>query len=446
VGLLPRAFSAGGPAVRYEDFILLVMVGLALARISVGERLNDDAMHMLRALAVLVGGFALCAILSTVTSDPYDTSGDKGTFGYGRAVEGIKEMARLLKYLLVVIGFSTLEARSWRYVVGATFFVCVVLVTVQILQYLGIPGLNEWVSRTYMEEETNIHVSLSDVRMLDFGEWRSGSLLVNPNDLGSFLMLPFFLFVGLSVQSRAEIRRLSKLSPTFWMVAAFVTSTGILLTQSRAAILSSLFMVFVFSVKLRKRKGQSAKIGMMLVLVGLIAIVTWILTSIGSFQRASPSAVLEGFASGSIRQKMEWTILTLSRMDALQVVFGIGPSTTFTVDNELGYVVAWYGAVGMFLYVLFMRALYLTPRRLSSDQTLAAILETALVACLLTGTSGAFLLNNRIFPFYLALMTSLIVSWNEPTLNQRHAGRLGATGSFRPHVQGPASTRQRLRL
>ena len=386
---------------RPEDTLTVLMSGLALLKLLTG-RVRRNTMHVLFRIVLFACGLGIIATLSLLlqTSSGGNVRIEEGTFGFGQQEELLKEIIRFGKYILVAFAFSQVPRQAWKAVLTVLMASSLIMIGIQVIQYLAAETINPWLIDFYGEGDPS-SVGYAESGYKELGIFRAGSVMNNPNVLGAYLMAPLFLFAmlffeSLNVPSKG-IRRFRFL----WLAMSGIVWSGIFLTQSRTVLLAILFgaMVSILSIP-RSFRPHLNRVSAWVIVCAVITFSMFGSTT----NRYSIEELSRGITEGSLAIKVGLTFLAVRELGPL-IVVGAGPAGARFVDNELGYLITWYGLMGLMLYFVFYHSLY----RLISGRIQNVYLRSAfrgiLVAYMLGAVGNSFLFNNRVFPVFIALLT-----------------------------------------
>jgi hypothetical protein len=384
---------------RAEDLVAVAMGLLAVLSLLTG-RVRRRTLGVSERLVLCILAFGMLAALSFLVNAAGGTTlSGEGTFGFGREQEAWKELIRWGKYLGVAFAFSQVPPRAWTPVLGTLAACCAITVGIQAVQYVAADTINPWLIDFYAADP-NGTFTYSFAWAKDASTFRSGSVMINPNVFAAFLIAPLFLFVMLLLESYRTGQSDRRQFRWLWLGMSGIAWLGLFFTQSRTALLATIFgmVVSVFLIPRDHRRKISRVGAWALVAVGVSILV---------FARTTSRYSVEGIGNGASGSLSEKIVLNRTQIQALgpMIIVGAGPGGGRQVDNELGYVVVWYGLIGFLAYLLFYRSLYhMISRRIANVYVRAAF--TGILAAYLFGAiGGSFMLNNRVFPVFLALLT-----------------------------------------
>jgi len=398
--LLPDLSTAGPFNLRPEDIITIVMVALGTYELVARGRRPDTG--VLKCIALAAGALALIGAIGMTLSHLTGRPAPDSTFGHGLFVETLKEYARLAKYVLVALAFGFVPSRAWKLVLATLAFCCSVLVGIQLLQYAGFVSVTNWILVAYAKGD-RIFLTSTLPRYKGFGwGWRSGSLLVNPNVLGSYLLAPLVLFT-MSVFRPAGRR--AWWGPIAWLGLTSLVWLGIYLSQSRTALIAGL-IASVFGLALAAMRTRLSLKSILLLAGPFVAVMIFgSLTLTTSPTRFNPRYIGHALSTNWLAMKWLPTLSALSRYSPWHLLAGAGPALSGQMDSELGYILVWYGLLG----VLALIGLYLSLGRLirhrAKDPYAGAALLATIAASAVGSLAASYFLNNRIFPLYIALLS-----------------------------------------
>jgi hypothetical protein len=385
--------------VRPEDILTLLMGVLVFFKLLVG-RSRRSTMSIFLRMASFLSGLVVIACIALLIYQP----GERellGTFGYDRNHEIFKESLRFFKYLLIAFSLSQVPYYTWKPVVGTLVVCCLLMVGVQVIQFIDSGWINPWLSDVYGNGTPHSSITYTEGWAKESQDFRSGSVMINANVFGLYLIPSFFLVVFLLLESIHSTLRVDKKFIFLWLGASCILCGGIFLCQSRT-VLIAISVGIIAGIRYIPRKQRR----------GLGRVVAWVIfvaVSFNHFLESSTSRYSwKGLSAGIFHQsfniKVRLTLESIERL-GLDVVFGAGPAGEQMVDNELGYIITWYGLAGLLLYFLFYFSLHrLVIRRIHNIYICAAFVGI-ITSYIVSSLGNSVLLNNRIFPVFISLLT-----------------------------------------
>jgi hypothetical protein len=411
--LAPAIYALGPLRIRPEDPITLLMAAIAVWRWR-DPLVRHSWSGPPTVLATAVYGLIVVAITALFFSVLGGRVSDEGTFGHDPGLELGKELVRFVQYLLVAIGFGAVPHTAWAPMRRTLACACIALVAIQLLQYANVLGVNEVILRFYGLGSNEHHLDWAQDWAKEDGKWRSGSLMINPNVFASFLQFPFTLFSLLALESVGGARRSSfgwrwariALSPrAVSSFTALMCAMGLVLTQSRASLAAAIAAVLAGAAVIIVN-GRIGVRGVSAAVLGATAAAVLLAGVFGaSLGRLGGEQLLLGLTEGSLSEKVELTLPVLQSLTGPHVLFGLGPANATVLDNEIGYVLAWYGAIGFLIYAGLYAALYATARARAHNIYIAASIGGTLTGYFIGAVSNGYLFNVRIFPLFVAMLT-----------------------------------------
>ncbi|MFA4971027.1 MAG: hypothetical protein WC683_00335 [bacterium] len=391
--------------VRPDDVVLVVMAGLILFRnIFSGRIVLSSKVFLIVAVFV---AFLMCASFMAYLLNTFFDSGHvtTGTFGLSASTELLKEYVRLIKYVLVVYVFSNLDTNLWRAVIVTVTACCGIIIVIQLLQYFQVEGVNEALELVYGDGEQAYEkfLSLTSEGSMEMGHFRSGSIFGNPNVLGAFLVAPVLIVMMRTI----EILMVSGCSVARRAWAIIVTIflfLGVFMTQSRAALIASLAAALVGLSAARKQLHLKIKHVVLGVAAIIVLMSMLVLIFSGGLTRYTSKFDGERSGEGSMSVKSRLTFEALSDLEVWQFAVGEGPAQSAMVDNEVGYMLLWYGFTGLVAFYMFYFVLYKVVVRRIDDPVIQAAFTGVLAAYLFLAVSNSVFLNIKVFPIFLALL------------------------------------------
>jgi hypothetical protein len=108
--------------------------------------------------------------------------------------------------------------------------------------------------------------------------------------------------------------------------------------------------------------------------------------------------------NSSMGIKTKLTYDAIAELEVWKLVTGEGPAQSAMVDNEFGYMLLWYGFVGLIAYYIFYFVLYKVIVLQIDNVILRAAFTGMLIAYILLALSNSVFLNIRVFPIFAALL------------------------------------------
>lgn len=396
---------------RPEDIVLLVMAGLILQKNLFGARIFCFSKLLLVVISFAI--FLIClSFIAYLLNVIFDSSQSTlGTFGLSVTTEMLKEYMRMFKYIMIVFVFSNIDKNVFKLSMITVAACCAVIIIIQLLQYAQVEGVNELLCLLYGEGDDYFagRVSATNKGAIDLGLFRSGSIFGNPNVMGGFLVAPGIILTmqtvrALKVHEQSIVRRACLLAITcfIWM--------GVFMTQSRTALIACIaaFLVGIVSA----RRYFNLKMKDFIAGMGAIIVLLVIMLSIfsGKMTRYTSDYNSKEIGGGSMSSKIEWTINDIADLEIWQLLIGRGPAQSGMVDNEIGYMIIWYGFMGFIAYLSFFFILYKVVINRIADVDVRAAFVGMLAAYALLAVSSSVFLNIKIFPVFMALLAVAVVS------------------------------------
>lgn len=413
----PNLRSFGALNLRPEDLLTLLMLGLGLLQGVARGSLAMQSRRLLRLILWVGFLFACVGAFALLATSLFGGGTAEGAFGYGTLAEAAKEAVRWLKFAGVVLAFGFISRRGLRPALTVIILSSLIMVALQLAQYAGVRPISDWLRAIYVTSPTDVILAASSLPTYrSIGQWRSGSVMVNPNVMAAYLVLPMLiLWVRLVLTTRTPFGKVAR--DTLPVIFALsMLGVGLILTQSKAGLLMAAFgglLCVWWLLRLGRINGSGAF--RLLVAGGLLLALVFAVAG-SRLGRINLSGGAVGLGQISIGTKADLTLSTLAAFRPWQVLIGLGPGNVGQIDNELGYFVGWYGLLGLVIYGLLIWRLY----RLCAFRTHDALAGIALRAVLLTyvvaSIAGSYVLNNRVFPTYLAVLALAIGRVMPPAL------------------------------
>lgn len=399
--IAPDMASFGAIRVRPEDIITVFMAIMLIVQM-VLYGIRKKSLGLTYRIVLISFGFGLMGILALlITYLSGIDFAETGTQEFSLVDTILKEYIRFGKYIVVALVFSVVSFRAWKPIIVVFTVCCVIIIGIQVMQYLNIGGLNEFIETIYKYDESSMEIS--QIGAQEAGYWKSGSVMVQPNVLGIFLVLPQLLFMMMFLRSLNRRIDLAKRNSLFWFCMSCFVWFGIFMTQSMTGMFSTIFGLVVasFYIPLRSRLLLHTSLLMFIALI-VFAVMLVFGTAMMKF---SAAGLERGFGEGSLGKKIGNTLEAIDQL-GIQVIVGAGPTNTeIMADNEIGYIIIWYGVIGLLIFVMFYKSLYRLIKARIKDVYIQAAFIGTLWAYLLGAIGASCFINNRVFPVFIALLS-----------------------------------------
>jgi hypothetical protein len=210
---------------------------------------------------------------------------------------------------------------------------------------------------------------------------------------------------------------------------------GILFTQSRTSVVA-MFIIIFFGTFLYVFKGAiynnrvRAKSTKYISYIVLFLFFIILISKYFNLERAF-DLINATKTAGSLSIKLniaKYAIGVVLDSNPLCIIFGMSPGTRYIqVDFEYGYLLYWYGLMGILFYGLLVYSqLRIFSKRLGTQNGLTGM--SIILAFLFFGIGGTALINNRVYPMTLALFAMMINNLSS-SLNIKNTGETEFSGT-----------------
>ena len=383
-----------GGLLRPDDFVLVALALPVALRATRTWRLQAP----MRLLAVLVALLGL-AVLSSLGS---------ALAGYGLPDRLPKEVFRVFKYLTLVVVFASVQRREIMSVIRALFLATVLVVGIQLMQLRDVFDINHFMGAYYGRTDRFEELAYM-VRTRGIAS-RPASTFVNPNVLAHFLTVSLILAAILFVGRHRYQPGHANIGP--WLVAAvlLLCAVSLVLAQSRTAFAALAVAGTVVVVRTTGRGIPGSFVVMGLGLGGLVLAFAFTFDS----SRLFDLLLTSGVGDSSFEQKISRLVGSIQialGTDLWQAIIGHGPNDRFAehadyipADSEYGYVMLWYGILGLLTYMVLIFAMLHVARSSHGGLVLRTAVVGLVSAMLVFGFTETTLINNRVFPFFLLII------------------------------------------
>jgi hypothetical protein len=380
----------GNEWLRYDDIILLFAAAVAvLPRLKSRSPKSSSSGHVIMIL-VFVYLILLTILFSSLLAG----------FSYNYNYNGlVKELLRLGKYILVVFLALSIVERSHRRIV--TYWIvglAILVVVTQIAQYFGSVHFNQSFAQFYGDLHHFDIAIFAGSR--ERGIFYAGGPFANPNVASSFLIIPLLYLMPQGFIRNQDKKLYSYKERMLFFAITLVLFAGILLTDTRAAMIAVLIAASFYLLIGQTGKGRIA--GLFVVIVPLVLFMLIAQTLL--IKEPFVDHIMNAFTGGSMSVKMMAFQNGLSQLSDSGYWWGYGADSGPHVDFEIALLIMWYGLPGIFVFSLFylgmMWAVLKHKETFDEWQAIFAIIMTSS----LMNLSQSTYLTVRVFPIFIVFI------------------------------------------
>ena len=285
----------------------------------------------------------------------------------------VHETMRMAFCAILLLTVSKMHV-SFEAIYLATLVAFIPNFTIQVMEYLHIPGVINFIIQHYVTDpNTNlVHLELATYSGMDF---RSGSIFINPNVYMIIPMLSMCVFFY-------KDRHRPSLINTVLIIATVVSG---LLTGSRTSIIVMATIMAVYYFKYST--GFSKIIA--------IAVLAFVILKFGPNLISNSRAlqVMDTDSADAKYMSFIWYWQKTSSVPWLWVTGSLGSYLTTGMDSEWGYIYAWYGLFGLSWYIRYLKAMWFNNYQIEFYSKLITI------CCAMTAMTATVLLCMPIYSF-----------------------------------------------
>lgn len=255
-----------------------------------------------------------------------------------------------------------------------------IVVILNLLQMLSIPGVSEFLQRIYVNNQVNV-----DLNVAGYDGFRLVGSQINPNNNAVVLLI--LLLLGFVLELRLKYFN------------AFILILLIFFTQSRTA-----FVVLILTLLiLHSNYLRNIKLKQMLMVVGAFLVVL-VMSSFLGLKYLLDIINGSAFSSNSFQTRLKNVDVILEKLSG-KWSFGYGKIMNFneffnkSIDNEFAYEISQYGVVGVVLFVSFV--IFIAMNLFSRGFKRYGIIFLTFIA--LIGITNLTLLNHQIGLMFLTI-------------------------------------------
>ncbi|OGU62713.1 MAG: hypothetical protein A2V66_12360 [Ignavibacteria bacterium RBG_13_36_8] len=403
----PDSTFLGIIKIRPEDIITIIMSIIVIFKMH-GHKVNFYSFQL--TFKIILFSISLC-IISILSAYIHSLSQEiityvegAGTFGYPKNLEIMKEIIRFVKYILVAFAFSQVSEGSWKYVLNSIIISCFIMIGIQLFQFIMPDVINLTIKEIFVEGNVADNEDIliySGESARETREFRTGSIMINPNVFGAYLIAPLFIVTMKYFEYLNSPFLKDRKNRLVWLSISCITILGLFLTQSRTMLISivlAMITTLMFVPHTFRRK-----ISRFIIVVIIISTIFTVIFSDFTY-RYSLDGLEKGLMQESFNKKVDWTLDAINSLGYL-IVIGTGPAGAAFVDNEFGLILLWYGLIGYLMYLIFYYSLYAHVSRRIKNIYQRAAFRGILIAYLIGSVGASFFFNNRVFPVFIALLS-----------------------------------------
>ena len=288
----------------------------------------------------------------------------------------LHEVQRIIFYVLLI-----LIVLNYKITFKHVYIICILVLifhtTVQTLQWMGFEWVNDLIRQYYLQPgDSGIHLMLASPENagLDF---RSGSIYMNPN---VYMVIPATI---LCVILQANILKFSLINYIWIIMALF----SLLLTGSRTTFFVAAAVVGIYVLV-----DKNTKKAKWIILVGLAIAVLFF----GDYfkEQFRVFQLSEGMES-SLEVKLDGFKSYLQNAPVIYFLTGsLSSSLQVHIDSEWGYIYSYFGVLGIYWYICFLRLMSRNKEILPFQ-----VLSSTIVICLIA-ISATVVLCMPVFTFF----------------------------------------------
>ncbi len=294
----------------------------------------------------------------------------------------VKEIIRNLIYIIIITITSNLKL-DWSYYYKNWGILFLLVSTVLLMQFLHIPIINIILSNFYYES-----VQLLTSEYNSISQFRAGSIFLNPNVLSIYTLMMMSIFL------------IKKKEINIWMTLILISV--LILTGSRTGFIVGITLLIINFLSIKKIRINLKSIIFLILLV--FTIVIFPQTSFGSVLRIFD--IRSGFTTSIFIKQQRFFEVIKKSLNISTLFFGLGPFDYRELDNlmidfDYGYIISYYGLIGMLIYTFFI--LLLIKINKQSMGIIFLIHNSLIIIMLMFSLTAGFYFDLRIFSIFLVL-------------------------------------------
>ena len=310
----------------------------------------------------------------------------------------VVEVERNIIYIFVILLLYNIDV-EYNLVLNLWRFMLVFCFAIQVIQFFNLYDINSVLVRFYGESDF-----LRQTAYESIASFRSGSIFMSINPYFKFTSVCAALFFYDLTRGKNN-RTLNY----FFIAVAFMSS---LLIGSRTGFLILAGILTVYAIN---NMGTKFNIRMLVTFIGLIFVMTLLIIYLSSSYQIGEARFFQTEQTSSFNYKINMIQIFLDNANLRELIFGMGAydeQKGLFMDSDIGYVLSYYGLLGIIIYYIMMFMLVHYKGRMSKSET--AFFLMLLLIIVLGGITSGIYFNFRVFAI---ILTAIIPFWGSKYKN-----------------------------
>lgn len=310
----------------------------------------------------------------------------------------VQEVIRMYVYILVILIIANTAIREDRFLkLWNIIFLGIGLIA--IFQYFKAFGVNDALGNIY---GVTIHLRTSmNHSNLDF--FRAGSVFLNSNSLAKFTLLYLSIFLTFVLNKNTNKMLI------FGLITLLITTFTLAGSRTGILIVSIILFLNFLSYTMKtnfKVKLHNILITILFVFIGLFALIYISEKGIINFDDLRMFNIIMGFETSFAYKLISFTNM-LNYFNVLNLLIGMGPFENAEkyltlVDFDIGYLITYFGVLGLTFYFFMIGYFYNYKKRLSIRHF--KLNRLLVIIFILFGFTGGVFFNLRFFTIFCTIV------------------------------------------
>ena len=312
--------------------------------------------------------------------------------------EAMKEMGRVVIYVLLINILSKMKINLRTYIYQWSFILFIIVLGA-VLQFIKIINIDAYLINFYGYSKQFHNSAQTSLNL-----FRGGSFFVNPNVFATVLVA----YLG----SYFSILKYDKLEKNIHVITISLIVIGLVLSGSRTGFIAAIIEILLIFSFLNKNSPKwipkkNIKSFITIFIIFLVLYSIYNSYSDRSYEEGLRVLYIKQGYDDSINRKLLRLQKVMNQGGILNYLIGYGPfdysrDYNLMIDFELGFIIAFYGIVGIIFYFGLIYSIIVYKRRLEwSFQKNRNIMFVSVL--FLFGISSGVFLNLRLFSILLLL-------------------------------------------